>query len=128
MTILTNSDGTVLTHTNEFLESILLQFNSSNTYYTSGKNAISFTKIGSNKILLLDYNYFTNTNIVQNCTINENTINDYNLEFVLNNTSNEYTLQGVYNASSLIGTITELSQVYLRSNIRHQCSTICIYR
>ena len=29
----------------------------------------------------------------QNYTINEHTINDYNLEFILNNTSNEYTLQ-----------------------------------
>ena len=39
-------------------------------------------------------------------------VNDYNLEFILNNTSNEYTLQGVYNANSYIGSITELSQVF----------------
>ena len=32
---------------------------------------------------------------------------------ILNNTSNEYTLQGVYNANSYIGSITELSQVFL---------------
>ena len=47
------------------------------------------------------------------------------LEFILNNTSNEYTLQGVYNANSHIGTITELSQVYLAIYYVHQCSTIC---
>ena len=40
-------------------------------------------------------------------------INNCGLEFVLNNTSNEYDLQSVYNASSYIGTITDLSQVFL---------------
>ena len=40
-------------------------------------------------------------------------MNAYGLEFTLNNTSNEYTLQGVYNANSHIGTITDLSQVFL---------------
>ena len=45
--------------------------------------------------------------------INENTINNYGLEFVLNNTSNEYDLQSVYNGNSYIGIITDLSQVFL---------------
>ena len=58
------------------------------------------------------YAYHINRTIFQNYTINENTINDYNLEFILNNTSNEYTLQGVYNAKSYLGTITSL-QVFL---------------
>ena len=48
----------------------------------------------------------------QNHTINENTINDYSLEFIFNNTSNEYTLQGVYTANGFIGSITELQQVF----------------
>ena len=49
----------------------------------------------------------------QNYTINGNTLNAYGLGFISNNTSNEYTLQGVYNANSYIGSITELSQVFL---------------
>ena len=69
--------------------------------------------MGSNKTLILDYTYFMNRNTFQNYTINENNINGYNLEYMLNNTSNEYTLQGAYNANSYIGTITELPQVYL---------------
>ena len=44
--------------------------------------------------------------IFQNYTINENTINAYGLEFILNNTSNEYDLQSVYNGNSYIGIIT----------------------
>ena len=54
-----------------------------------------------------------NRTIFQNCTINENTANDYNLESILNNANNEYTLQGVNNANGSIGSITELSQVFL---------------
>ena len=72
-----------------------------------------FIKIGSNKILTLDYTYHINRNIFQNYTINENLLNPYSLEFILNSTSNEYTLQGVYNANSYIGTITQLQEVYL---------------
>ena len=63
--------------------------------------------------MVLYYTYHINRNVFQNYTINENTINDYKLEFILNNTSNEYTLEGVYNANSYIGSITELSQVFL---------------
>ena len=63
--------------------------------------------------MLLDHTYHTDITNFQKCTINENTINDYSLEFMLDNTSNGYTLQGVDNANSYIGTITELSQVYL---------------
>ena len=40
-------------------------------------------------------------------------INEYGLNFILNHTSNEYTLQGVYNVNSYIGTISDLSQVFL---------------
>ena len=70
-------------------------------------------KIGSSKILILDYTYHINRTIFQNYTIYENLINDYGLEFILKNTSNEYTLQGVYTANSYIGTITELQNVFL---------------
>ena len=42
MTTFTKSEGKVFTYTNETLETILLQFNSSNTYYTSGENDITF--------------------------------------------------------------------------------------
>ena len=113
MTTLTNSEGKVLNYTNEYIETILLQLNSSNNYYTAGDDNILFIKIGSNKVLLLDYTYHINRNIFQNYTINEDTINEYGLEFILNTTSNEYTIQGVYNANSYIGIITELSQVFL---------------
>ena len=113
MTTLTNSEGKILNYTNELIETILLQLNSSNNYYTTGDDDVIFIKIGSTKALLLDYTYHINRNIFQNYTINENTINAYGLEFILNNTSNEYTLQGVYNANSYIGIITELSQVSL---------------
>ena len=86
--------------------------NSSNNYYTSGGHGIIFIKIGSNKILILDYTYHINRKPFQNYTINENRINGYNLEFILNNTSNEYTLQGVYKANSYPGTNTSLQQVF----------------
>ena len=55
MTTLTNSEGKVLTSTNGFIETFLLQLNSSNNYYTTGGDDIIFIKIGSNKVLLLDY-------------------------------------------------------------------------
>ena len=63
MTTLTNSEGKVLTYTNEFIETILLQLSSSNNYYTTGDDDIIFIKIGSNKVLLLDYNYHINRTI-----------------------------------------------------------------
>ena len=113
MTTLTNSEGKVLTYTHELVETTLLQLNPSNNYYTSGGDGIILIKIGSNKALVLDYTYHINGNIFQNYTINENTINDFNLELILNNTSNEYTLQGVYNASSYIGITTGFSQAFL---------------
>ena len=78
MTTLTNSEGIVLTCTTEVSETLLLQLNSSNNYYTSGGN-ILFTKIGSNRLLLLDHAYHINRIIFQNQTIDENTINGYNL-------------------------------------------------
>ena len=113
MTTLTNSEGKILNYTNEFIETILLQLNSSNNYYTTGDDDILFIKIGFTKVLLLDYTYHINRTIFQNYNINENTINAYGLEFILNNTSNEYDLQSVYNGNSYIGVITELSQVFL---------------
>ena len=57
MTTLTNSEGKILNYTNEFIETILLQLNSSNNYYTTGDDDIIFLKIGSTKILLLDYTH-----------------------------------------------------------------------
>ena len=113
MTTPTNSQGKILDYTNEFIETIWLQLNSSNNYYTTGDEDILFIKIGSNKVLVLDCTYHINGTIFQNYTINENTINDYYLEFTLNKTSNDYTLQGGYNANSYIGSTTELPQVFL---------------
>ena len=113
MTTLTSSEGKVLTYTNELIETILLQLNSSNSWYTTGDDDIMFIKIGSIKVLLLDYTYRINRTIFQNFTVNKNTINAYGLECILNNTSNECTLQGVYNANPYIGSITDLSQVFL---------------
>ena len=95
------------------LKQFLLQLDSSNNYYTTGDDDLIFIKIGSNKVLLLDYTRHIHRTIFQNRTINENTINEYGLEFISNNTRNAYTLQGVYNANSYIGCITELSQVFL---------------
>ena len=63
MTTLTNSQGKLLTYTNELVETILLQLNSSNNYYTSGDDDIIFIKIGSTKVLLLDYTYHINRTI-----------------------------------------------------------------
>ena len=53
MTTLTNSEGKVLSYTNEFIKTQLLQLTSSNNYYTSGDDDILFIKIGSNKVLVL---------------------------------------------------------------------------
>ena len=63
MTTLTNSEGKLLTYTNELLETMLLQLNSSNNYYTSGEHDIIIIKVGSNKTLTLDYTYHINRNI-----------------------------------------------------------------
>ena len=106
MTTLTNSEGKCLTYTNEFIETILVQLNSSNNYYTSGDGAILFIKVGSNKLLVLDYTCHMNITMFQNYTINENPLNNYDLELILNNTSNEYDLQSVYNGNVFLGIIT----------------------
>ena len=50
MTTLTNSQGKVLTNTNEFIETMLLHLNSGNNCYTSGDDDIICIKIGSTKI------------------------------------------------------------------------------
>ena len=99
MTTTTNSEGKVLNYTNEFIETILLQLNPSNNYYTTGDDDIIFIKTGSTKALLLDYTYHINRNAFQNYTINGNSLNNYDLEFILNNTANEYDLQSVYNGN-----------------------------
>ena len=113
MTTLTNSEGKVLTYTNELVETILLQLKPNNNYYTTGDDDIIFIQIGSTKALLLDYTYHINRIIFQNYNINENLMNNYGLEFILNNTSNEYDSQSVYNGNSYLGTKTDLSQVLL---------------
>ena len=79
MTTRTNSEGKVSTYTNEFIETIILQLYSSNNYYATGDDDIIFIKIGSTKALLLDYTYHIHRTMFHNYTINENTINDYNL-------------------------------------------------
>ena len=65
MTTFTNSKGLAITHTNEFWEAVLLQLNLSSSYYTSGEHGIIFIKIGSNKILMLEYTYRINRNIFE---------------------------------------------------------------
>ena len=77
----TNSEGKVLIYTSELIEAILLQLNPSNNYYTTGVDDILFIKMGSNKVLVLDYTYHINRNTFQNYTINENSLNSYGLEF-----------------------------------------------
>ena len=79
MTPLTNSQGKVLTYTNELIETVLLQLNSSNNCYTTGDDDIIFIEIGSTKVLLLDYTYHINRTIFQNYNINENLIHNYGL-------------------------------------------------
>ena len=79
MTTPTNSLGNILNYTNELIERILLQLNSSNDYYTTGDDYILFIKIGSTKVLLLDYTYHINRTIFQNYNIKENLINNYGL-------------------------------------------------
>ena len=63
MTTLTNSEGKILNHTNEFIETTILQLNSSNNYYTTGDDDIIFIKIGSTEALSLDYTYHINRTI-----------------------------------------------------------------
>ena len=52
MTTPTNNEGKVLTYTNGLIETILLQLYSSNNYYTTGDDDITFIKLGPNKVLL----------------------------------------------------------------------------
>ena len=64
MTTFTNSEGKLLTYTDDCLETVLLQLNPSNNCYTSGEHDIIFMNICSNIILILDYTYHINRNIV----------------------------------------------------------------
>ena len=57
MTTPTNSEGKILTYTNDYIETILRQLNPSNNYYTTGDDDIIFIKIGSTRVSLLDYTY-----------------------------------------------------------------------
>ena len=66
MTTLINSQGKVLTYTNELIETILLQLSPSNNYYTTGDDDVIFIKIGSTKVLLLDYTCHIYRAIFQN--------------------------------------------------------------
>ena len=70
MATFTKSEGLVTTHTNDCLETVLLQLNASNTYYTTGGNNIIFIKLGFNNTLCLDHTYHMNRHIFQKCTIN----------------------------------------------------------
>ena len=79
MTTLTNSEGKILNYTNEFIETILLQLNSSNNYYTTGDDDVIFIKIGSTKALILYYTYHINRTVFQNYNINKHLINNYDL-------------------------------------------------
>ena len=54
MTTLTNPECKVLAHTNELVETILLQLNPRSNHYTTGDNDILFIKTGSNKVLIED--------------------------------------------------------------------------
>ena len=79
MYTLTNSEGKVLTYTNELIETILLQLKSSNHYYTTGNDDVIFIKIGSTKALILYYTYHINRTVFQNYNINKHLINNYDL-------------------------------------------------
>ena len=63
MTTLTSSEGKVLTYTNALTETVLLQLDSSNYYYTTGDNDVLFSKIGSNKVLILYYPHIMSTEL-----------------------------------------------------------------
>ena len=76
MTTLTNSEGKILNYTNEFIETNLLQLNSSNNYYTTGDDDIICIKVGSNKILIFDYTYHINRSMFQNYNTNEHLVNN----------------------------------------------------
>ena len=52
MTTLTNSEGKTLNYTNDLIETIPLQLNSTNNYYATGDDDIMLIKIG-----LLKYYY-----------------------------------------------------------------------
>ena len=63
MTTLTNSEGKILNYTSELIETILLQLNSNNNYYTTGDDNVIFIKIGYTKVSLVDYTYHINRTI-----------------------------------------------------------------
>ena len=57
MATLTNIQGKMLNYTNELIETILPQLNSNSNCYTTGDDDVILIKIGSAKVLLLDYTY-----------------------------------------------------------------------
>ena len=79
MTTLTNNEGKLLTCINELIETIILQLSPSNNYYTTGDDDILLTKMGSNKVLILDYTCHIDRNVFQNYIINGNSLNNYEL-------------------------------------------------
>ena len=52
-----------VTYTNEAIETILLQLNPSNNYYTTGNDDVRIVKIGSTKVLVSGYTYLRNRTI-----------------------------------------------------------------
>ena len=126
MTTLTNSEGRVLTYTNEHLDTMLLQLNTSSNYYTTGEHNIICINIDYNKLLLLDHTYYINRNIVHNYTINENAINNYDLELCEMELQTNTTYNQLYNGNGFIGIITELSNMF--SDIRYPDRIGYIYR
>ena len=123
MTTVTNSQGKISNYTNEFIETILLQWNPSKNYYTTGDDDTVFIQIGSTK---LDYTYHVNS-FFQSYNIHENRIYNYGLEFILNNTSNEYGLHFVYNGKSYIVIMTDLPRSIF-SDIRYNGIPTNLYR
>ena len=78
MITLINSEGEVLDYTNELVETILLQLNSSNNCYTAGDDDVLFIKIGSKKVFVLYYTYHINMYFPESCK-NENLVNSSGL-------------------------------------------------
>ena len=65
MTVFTNSEGLVITYTNELVETSLLQLNSSKSYYTSSEHDIICIKTDSNNTLILYYTYLSTEPLFQ---------------------------------------------------------------
>ena len=71
MTTLTNSEGEILTYTNAFIETILLQLIQVINITQLGMAILYLLKSVFNKVLLLVYTYHMNRTTFQNYTIHE---------------------------------------------------------